>query len=219
MTSLGILDQRNRTNQSYDDYRDFISVSRWSSIRFGSSFCVVGRQDNSVVLKTYSEPSEPQMPAGSKVCWAWDSGVFMGNLCWREVAWNTSLTKGLTRVSTDPTLADLIYRHRVYLQRITSEGEISQELRDAAWEVLTRILEVSEEDAQVPDAIPGVDGKLFYTWRSFEHYLDLEMRPNGTAEFFFRHRVTGTYSSFPWRLDWPIPGAVIQKLRHFRRSR
>jgi hypothetical protein len=121
-----------------------------------------------------------------------------------------------TKSEAKKSLASLLHEHRLYLQKIAREGEISQELRRSAWTMLLRILE-EEEDVDVPDAIPGVDGKLFYTWKSGEHYLDLEMFPDGETEFFYRNAQSGRLWNLSSRIDLPLPREAASKLRLFRR--
>jgi len=120
-----------------------------------------------------------------------------------------------TESEAKKSLAGLLHEHRLYLKKITGEGEISQELGRAAWTMLLKIL--AEEDVDVPDAIPGVDGKLFYTWKSGEHYLDLEMSPDGVTEFFYRNAQNGRLWNLAGRIDDPLPLEAVSKLRLFRR--
>jgi len=120
-----------------------------------------------------------------------------------------------TESDAKKSLAGLLHEHRLYLQKIAREGEISQELGRSAWTMLLKIL--FEEDVDVPDAIPGVDGKLFYTWKSGEHYLDLAMFPDGETEFFYRNAQSGKLWNLSSRIDVPLPPEAASKLRLFRR--
>ena len=54
--------------------------------------------------------------------------------------------------------------------------------------------------SQSADAIPGVDGKLLYTWKRDDQYFELEMLPDGTGEFFFRDGTTADTWSEDFRL-------------------
>jgi hypothetical protein len=106
--------------------------------------------------------------------------------------------------------------HRLYLERIVREGEISRQLAQAAWDILVDMLDTIGPDLEIPDAIPGVDGKLFYTWKQDGEYLELEMLPDGTGEFFFRDGKTGDTWSEDFRLGDSLPPKAINKLRLFQ---
>jgi hypothetical protein len=111
---------------------------------------------------------------------------------------------------------ELLQEHRHYLDRIVREGEITPQLSEAAWDVLADMLDVVGPDLEIPDAIPGVDGKLFYTWKRDDQYLELEMLPDGTAEFFFRNRKTGDTWSEAFRLGQSLPSRAIAEIRQFQ---
>jgi hypothetical protein len=106
--------------------------------------------------------------------------------------------------------------HRLYLDRIVREGEISRPLADAAWDVLLNLLDTLGPNLEIPDAIPGVDGKLFYTWKRDGHYLELEMRPDFKGEFFFRDGESGDVWSEDFRLGESLSPEVIAELRLFQ---
>jgi hypothetical protein len=106
--------------------------------------------------------------------------------------------------------------HRLYLERIVREGEISRQLSVAGWEVLLVMLDIVGPDLEIPDAITGVDGKLFYTWKRDAFYLELEMLPNGTGEFFCRNSESRDVWSEDFRLDQPLHLKAITKLRLFQ---
>jgi hypothetical protein len=110
---------------------------------------------------------------------------------------------------------DLIQEHRLYLERIVRSGEITPELARAAWDVLAVMRNVVGPDLEIPDAIPGVDGKLFYTWKRDDQYFELEMLPDGTGEFFFRDRTTGEIRREDFRLSPVLPPKAVAQLAEF----
>ena len=110
----------------------------------------------------------------------------------------------------------LLEGHRLYLDRIVREGDISRPLADAAWDILMDMLDTMGPDLEIPDAIPGVDGKLFYTWKRDADYLELEMRPDATGELFFRDGKRGDIWSEDFRLGQPLSLNAITKLRLFQ---
>jgi hypothetical protein len=111
---------------------------------------------------------------------------------------------------------DPLGEHRLYLERVVREGDISRQLSEAAWDVLVEMFDVVGPDLEIPDAIPGVDGKLFYTWKRDGQYLELEMLPDGTGEFFFRDGETGETWSEEFRLGQSLPPGAIARLRLFQ---
>jgi hypothetical protein len=111
---------------------------------------------------------------------------------------------------------DLLEEHRLYLERIVRAGEITPQLAQAAWDVLADMLDVVSPDLEIPDAIPGVDGKLFYTWKRDDQYFELEMLPDGTGEFFFRDGTTADTWSEDFQLSHALPPTAIAKLRLFQ---
>jgi hypothetical protein len=114
------------------------------------------------------------------------------------------------------TIQELLKEHQLYLERMTREGEITSRLAQAAADVLAEMLDVVGPDLEIPDAIPGVDGKLFYTWKRDDQYLELEMLPDGTGEFFFRDGKTGDIWSEDFRLGHVLPASAIDRLRLFQ---
>jgi hypothetical protein len=110
----------------------------------------------------------------------------------------------------------LLEEHRLYLERVVREGEICHQLSETAWDILMDMLDIVGPDLEIPDAITGTDGKLFYTWKRDAHYLELEMRSDGTGEFFFRNSKSGDIWSEDFRLGEPLPLKAIAKLRLFQ---
>ena len=53
------------------------------------------------------------------------------------------------------------------------------------------------------------------TWRHSEHYFELEIFPQGTAEFFYKNRLTGELWESDYTVGDPIPQAVQDKLSLF----
>jgi len=118
------------------------------------------------------------------------------------------------RLTTTPLLRE----HCLYLERIVREGEISPQLSRAAWNALEDILDIVGPNLEVPDAIPGVDGKLFYTWKRGNHYLELEMLPDGSGEFFYRNTDDGETWTEGYKLGGTLPLRPTDKLQLFQQA-
>jgi hypothetical protein len=114
------------------------------------------------------------------------------------------------------TPQDLLQEHRLYLERIVRSGEITPQLARAAWDVLAAMRNVVGPALEIPDAIPGVDGKLFYTWKRDDQYFELEMLPDGTGESFFWDSTTGDVWSEDFRLGQVLPPKAVATLRLFQ---
>jgi hypothetical protein len=67
----------------------------------------------------------------------------------------------------------------------------------------------------VPDACPGPDGQLLYTWDQGEHHLELEVFPEGASEFFYSNRVTNELWECDYRVTQPLPAEALVKLDLF----
>ena len=213
-----ILDEeRNRTNRVRDFYQqdgpretshDDLDLNRLWSNWWRNSFERIAQSLTSPWLAMFKP-----IPNRSYVPWIFYKHAFDDSLATFGVP---EATPGRpTESEAKKSLAGLLHEHRLYLQKIAREGEISQELGRSAWTMLLKIL--FEEDVDVPDAIPGVDGKLFYTWKSGEHYLDLEMFPDGETEFFYRNAQSGRLWNLSSRINVPLPREAASKLRLFRR--
>lgn len=77
--------------------------------------------------------------------------------------------------------------------RSTNQAEFTLKTISIAWQVwldLRSQLQQREVCLEVPDACPGNQNNLMYTWSKSEHYLECEIFGNGAVEFFYRNRVT-----------------------------
>jgi hypothetical protein len=67
----------------------------------------------------------------------------------------------------------------------------------------------------VPDACPAADGSIFYTWQREEHHLELQVMPEGPAEFFYTNEATGALWECEYTLGEPTSAELLDKLRLF----
>ncbi|AGA28301.1 hypothetical protein [Singulisphaera acidiphila] len=108
-----------------------------------------------------------------------------------------------------------LQEHRKYLQKLERDGEISTELENTAWRILLDLLDAAGSSLAIPDACPGSDGQLLYTWDQAEHHLELEMFPDRHVEFFYRNRRTGGLWEHEQDVTDGLPLDTIAKLRLF----
>ena len=132
-------------------------------------------------------------------------------------------TETITRMSeiATPTLqAPAANLRRVqglidYLDRITADSRVSPELARLAWDAWNILSAATGNALPVPDACPGSDGELLYTWDRDEHHFELEIFPDAPAEFFYHNRHTGEL----WEADYTVGEAVstdvLNRLRLF----
>src|SRR5688500_13334264 len=76
---------------------------------------------------------------------------------------------------------------RAYLKRVEREGLIPREIADSARQAWSELGPAVPELA-VPDACPGPDGSLLYTWDSGAHHLELEFKTDEPPMFFYANR-------------------------------
>ena len=84
-----------------------------------------------------------------------------------------------------------VHEHRKYLEGLVATGAISPQMERRAWEIWGNLW-TKYPDLTVPDAGPGPDGEVQYTWSRRDHYLALDIIPDQPSEFFYRNRQTGT---------------------------
>ncbi len=102
-----------------------------------------------------------------------------------------------------------------YLYQIVDQELVPQRLARMAWEAWTTLSASLENLLPVPDACPGPDGQLLYSWERDGHYLELEIFPDRPAEFFYENLASGEV----WEAEYtvgepPVPEAVA-RLRLF----
>jgi hypothetical protein len=101
-----------------------------------------------------------------------------------------------------------------YLTKIARAGLISQETREQAIKVLNRLSEILSGSLSIPDACPGPNGHLLYTWDKNAHHLEVEFVPERRATLFYMNRSSGNV--FELEIDeFDIPRSVLSTLRFF----
>lgn len=101
-----------------------------------------------------------------------------------------------------------------YLHQQAQDGMISQQTMSRAleaWELLC----AAAEDLSAPDAAPGPDGQVLYTWDRDRYHLELEIFPEGPAEFFYRDRHTGSLWECDFDLSAAVPEEALERLNLF----
>ncbi|MFI5337799.1 MAG: hypothetical protein ACHQ5A_13510 [Opitutales bacterium] len=84
-----------------------------------------------------------------------------------------------------------------------------------AWNAWTSLSNSTGNVLLVPDACPGPDGELLYTWDRGEHHLELEIFADTPGELFYENDVSGEVGEAALVIGEPIPAEVLDRLRLF----
>lgn len=102
-----------------------------------------------------------------------------------------------------------------YLADAASRKLIGPETNRRARSAWIQVWADTSRQMPVPDACPGPDGELLYTWDRDAHHLELEIPPEGPVEFFYRNRLTEELWEMDYRIDSPLPQGAREKLALF----
>lgn len=102
-----------------------------------------------------------------------------------------------------------------YLLRVTSLGAISPTVAMHAWSVWEWLDAAVGHRLAVPDAGPGPAGQLLYVWEKDDHYLDVEVFPEGQVEIFYRNEATGQLWDSQMDVGETIPEEALERLALF----
>ena len=102
-----------------------------------------------------------------------------------------------------------------YLNAAMREGSLTSHTANLAWAIWNHLSEITLNCLAVPDACPGSQGQILYTWDKDEHHLELEVFPNSPAEFFYRNRIFGQLWEADYQADAPLSEEVSDKLALF----
>ena len=131
------------------------------------------------------------------------------------VGWIAAHLPGsLQENGTDDAPLARIQRLAYYLGTVSNAGDISHEAATTAlivWNEISKTLRA----LPVPDAAPGPEGQLLYTWNRGEHHLELEIFPEAPAEFFYYNRASEETWQEDYRVGEPLSEAALARLSLF----
>jgi hypothetical protein len=105
-----------------------------------------------------------------------------------------------------------------YLGELSRSGLIDQYMAVLAWKAWNQLRTVTP-CLLVPDASPGPDGQVLYTWDHEQDYLELEIFPSGAAEFFYRNRASGQLWGYDYKVgELNFPQEVKDRLALFTQA-
>lgn len=136
------------------------------------------------------------------------------------------LTEALLRSGASPTEGDQTaqkavrqksreQRLYVYLGGLRDTGKIDGYTAIVAWRMWRQLRRAAKDKVRVPNASASGEGQVLYTWNEEEHHLELEIFPDGKAEFFYRNRRTGKLWGHDLMEGEAIPQDIIQKATLF----
>lgn len=99
-----------------------------------------------------------------------------------------------------------------YLEQVAAEGLISRRLSTSAWEAWKTLADAMPD---VPNACPGPDGSLLFTWDRGEHHLELEFYPDELPSFFYANRDTSALWEAEYDAGQPLNSEIRAKLALF----
>ena len=134
-----------------------------------------------------------------------------------EVALNSRSSSAATESHLGVVAQEHLRAQRLgaYLEAVARAGKITDAVKRASCCVWMDLHGSMNNTLRVPSACPAPDSELMYTWRNGEHYLELEIFPEGPAEFFYKNRQTGELWEWEYDIGSPIPNEVKNKLSLF----
>jgi hypothetical protein len=100
-----------------------------------------------------------------------------------------------------------------YLNQMVDQELITPRVARLAWNAWTALSNSTGNALPVPDACPGPDGELLYTWDQGEHHLELEIFADTPAEFFYENEASGEVGEATFVIGEPVPAEVLTRLQ------
>lgn len=126
----------------------------------------------------------------------------------------------MSEISTVPPSSEFRLLRRVqglvdYLNQSVDQELVTPRVARLAWNAWTALSDSIGNALLVPDACPGPDGELLYTWDRGEHHLELEIVADTPAELFYENDVSGEVGEATLVIGEPVPIEVLNRLRLF----
>jgi hypothetical protein len=106
-----------------------------------------------------------------------------------------------------------------YLESISSgdkdQQAITPETARLALRAWAQLATAMDYRMPVPNACAGPNGELLYTWDRREHHFELEVFPDGHAEFFYANRLSSDVREADYQVGDPVPVAALPELQFF----
>jgi hypothetical protein len=82
-----------------------------------------------------------------------------------------------------------------------------------AWGLISAVM---DHLIPVPSASAGPDGEILFVWNRGNYHLELEILPDGPAEFFYRNRATHEVWDAEYQIGKPLSLDTLAKLYLFK---
>jgi hypothetical protein len=102
-----------------------------------------------------------------------------------------------------------------YLNGIADQELVTPGVARLAWQAWTALSNSMSNALLVPDACPGPNGELLYTWDRDGHHLELEIFSDAPAEFFYENDGSGEAWEAAFVIGEPVPPEALDRLRLF----
>src|SRR5437588_11368997 len=102
-----------------------------------------------------------------------------------------------------------------YLNQMVDQELITLRVARLAWNAWTALSNSTGNALLVPDACPGPDGELLYTWDRGDHHLELEIFADTPAEFFYENDASGEVGEATLVIGEPVPAEMLDRLQLF----
>lgn len=109
-------------------------------------------------------------------------------------------------------------RLSTYLADLRDRGRIDGYTALKAWNTWRALKKATGGNLRVPNASPGDEDQVHFSWNQEEHHMELDIFPDGRAEFFYRNRRTGKLWDHEQLEGELIPADVIKKAALFPRA-
>jgi hypothetical protein len=109
-------------------------------------------------------------------------------------------------------------RLNAYLADLRDRGRIDGYTALIAWRAWRALRKATRGSLRVPNASPGDEDQVHFSWNEGEHHMELDVFPDGRTEFFYRNRSTGKLWDHDQLEDEPIPADVVKKAALFPRT-
>lgn len=107
-----------------------------------------------------------------------------------------------------------VQKLQYYLRSLVRNGDVDSSTALQAWRVWHSLSCALSNTLPVPDAASGPNGEILYTWNARSHHFELEIFPDGRAEFFYINHDTDDMWSADYTGD-PLPDVVRNGVEPF----
>ena len=102
-----------------------------------------------------------------------------------------------------------------YIEEAQKANSVAADVAAAARQMWTKLSAATGNQLPLPDACPGPDGDLLYTWDRGDHHLEVEIELGTAPTAFYWNRRTGETWEADLEESSPVPEEVLSRLKVF----